>query len=148
MLSFLYILKWKKKIEKDSVDFWHRKMTLKVRIVMFFTLQKHNFGHTKNHKWRVGCRHDFTKLNFGNCSFIIRWDIVSEIKHAKFCLLFLFVKFCWNSEIGWNLTSPLKKCPLNVVWMTWNFLTFHEILNQIDAENFRFLSWQTKKFYS
>ena len=34
------------------------------------------------------------------------------------------------------------------VWMSWNFARFHEIFYQRDAENFTFLSWQTKKFYS
>ena len=28
--------------------------------------------------------------------------------------------------------------------MSWNFVRFHEILNQTDAENFSFLSWKTK----
>ena len=37
---------------------------------------------------------------------------------------------------------------LRVVQMSWNFVRFHEIINQRDAKNFRFLSWQTKKFYS
>ena len=34
---------------------------------------------------------------------------------------------------------------IKVVWMSWNFVRFHKIKNQKDAENFRFLSWQTKK---
>ena len=33
-------------------------------------------------------------------------------------------------------------------WMSWNFVRFHEILFQTDAESFSFLSWKTKKFYT
>ena len=36
---------------------------------------------------------------------------------------------------------------LRVVWMSWNTVWFHEIINQWEAENFRFLSWQTKTLY-
>ena len=35
---------------------------------------------------------------------------------------------------------------LMVVWLTWNFVRFHEILFQTDSERFRLLSWK-KKFY-
>ena len=34
------------------------------------------------------------------------------------------------------------------VWLSWNFVRFHEIHFQTDAESFSFLSWKTKKFYS
>ena len=34
---------------------------------------------------------------------------------------------------------------MKIVWMSWNFVRFHEILNQTDAENFSCLSWQIKK---
>ena len=36
-------------------------------------------------------------------------------------------------------------CGIKVVRMSWNFVRFHEIINPIDAEDFWFLSWQTKK---
>ena len=32
--------------------------------------------------------------------------------------------------------------------MSWDFVRFHEILFQRDAESFSFVSWKTKKFYS
>ena len=35
-----------------------------------------------------------------------------------------------------------------ISWMIWNFVRFHEIHFQTDAESFSFLSWKTKKFYS
>ena len=40
---------------------------------------------------------------------------------------------------------------LSVVWLSWNFVRFHEILFhscffKSDDENFSFLSWKTKKF--
>ena len=37
---------------------------------------------------------------------------------------------------------------LSSAYINWNFVRFHEIINQRDTKNFRFLSWQTKKFYS
>ena len=37
---------------------------------------------------------------------------------------------------------------VKVIWMSWNFFRFHKITNQRDAENFKFLCWQTKKFHS
>ena len=37
---------------------------------------------------------------------------------------------------------------IKIVWMSWNFGRFHEIIFQADAESFSFLSWKTKKFYS
>jgi hypothetical protein len=37
---------------------------------------------------------------------------------------------------------------LLVVRLSWNFVRFHEILFQTDAEDFSFLSWKRKRFYS
>ena len=37
---------------------------------------------------------------------------------------------------------------VSVVWLSWDFVRFHKILFQTDAESFSFLSWKTKKFYS
>ena len=37
---------------------------------------------------------------------------------------------------------------LSVVWLSWNFVRFHEILFQTDAQSFSFLTWKIKKFYS
>ena len=57
--------------------------------------------------------------------------------------------------ISWNLTKLqliqliqfLFSFCLSVVWLSWNFVRFHEIIFQTDAENFSILSWKTKKFY-
>ena len=48
MLSFYWYSSMKKKIEKDSVNFWHRKVTLKVRIVLFCDHQSYNNRKTKH----------------------------------------------------------------------------------------------------
>ena len=37
---------------------------------------------------------------------------------------------------------------VSLVRMNWNFARLDEILNQTADENFSFLSWKTKKFYS
>ena len=37
---------------------------------------------------------------------------------------------------------------LFVVWLSWNFVRFHKILFQTDAESFSSLSWKTKTKYS
>ena len=73
---------------------------------------------------------------------------------------FLFVKIeRWNfqhlfDETLQNFTSFIQTFRRyfcmegKIVWMSWNFVRFHEIINHRDAKNFRFLSWQTKFFYS
>ena len=38
MVSLFWILQWKKNL-KDSADFWHTKMTLKIRIALCLTLK-------------------------------------------------------------------------------------------------------------
>ena len=68
---------------------------------------------------------------------------------------FLFFKIeSWNfqhlfeNRISWNLNSfrqLLFSFFLLVVWLSWNFVRFLEILFQTDAESFSFLSWKTKK---
>ena len=50
-----------------------------------------------------------------------------------------------QAYITWELPN---KTFLFVKIYRWNFVRFHEILNHEDTENFSFLSWQTKKFYS
>ena len=76
---------------------------------------------------------------------------------------FFFKKESWNfqhlfekefRESSQNFNSIrqwIEKKEIKIVWITWmswNFVRFHEILFQTDAENFSFLSWKTKKFYS
>ena len=76
---------------------------------------------------------------------------------------FLFFKIeSWNfqhlfekefRETSQNFNSirqVIEKIEMTIVWMSWmswNFVRFHEILFQTDAESFSFLSWKTKKFY-
>ena len=50
MVSFFVFFN-EKKIEKDSVDFWHRKMTLKVRIVLFSTFNSKTTERPKIFLW-------------------------------------------------------------------------------------------------
>ena len=50
-----------------------------------------------------------------------------------------------------SIRQPIEKMKITIVWMSWmswNFVRFHEILFQTDAESFSFLSWKSKKFYS
>ena len=54
-------------------------------------------------------------------------------------------------KISTQSDNRLKKWKLTIVWiswMSWNFVRFHEIQFQKDAERFSFLSWKTKQFYS
>ena len=87
------------------------------------------------------------------CWFEKRTDLVHFIPFFR-NKTFLFVKVeklkfsatLWF-RISWNLTKfqllwtvfipPWIKCPLRVVWMTWNSEKFHKILNQTDAESFK-----------
>ena len=50
-----------------------------------------------------------------------------------------------------SIRQPIEKMEIQIIWMSWmswNFVRFHEIQFQIDAESFSFLSWKTKMFYS
>ena len=75
---------------------------------------------------------------------------------------FLFFKIgSWNfqhlfknefRETSQNFNSirqPREKMLITIVWMSWmswNFVRFHKIYFQTDAESFSFLSWKTKSF--
>ena len=65
---------------------------------------------------------------------------------------FLFVKIViWNFQQLFHiyfLLPPIEKCCLNVCLNEPKFWSFHKIFDQTDAENFSFLSWKTKTFYS
>ena len=54
----------------------------------------------------------------------------------------------WN-WISWNLIK-IQLIPLiqTIIWLSWNFVRFHDFFFQTDSESFSFLSWKTKKFYS
>ena len=72
----------------------------------------------------------------------------------------LFKDYGLNHICSWNKTffvSQYKKLKLSalfrqflfpfflfVVWLSWNFVRFHGILFQIDADTFIFLSWKNK----
>ena len=59
----------------------------------------------------------------------------------------LFEKeFCETSQNFNSFRQLLFSFFLSVVWLTWNFVRFHEILLQRDGESFSFLSWKTKSF--
>mgnify|MGYP001423040879 CR=1 FL=1 len=51
MLSFLIFFNEKKKVEKDLVDFGHRKMTLKVRILLYSTFDSKTTGRPEIFIW-------------------------------------------------------------------------------------------------
>ena len=72
---------------------------------------------------------------------------------------FLFFKIeSWNfqhlfekefHETSQNFNSirqRIQNMEVEIVWMSWNFVRFHEILFQTDAENFSFLYWKQKSF--
>ena len=64
----------------------------------------------------------------------------------------LFEKeFCETSQNFNSIRQRIEKVEIKIVWMSWmswNFVRFHEIPIQTDAETFSFLSWKTKRFYS
>ena len=70
------------------------------------------------------------------------------------CNTFLFFKIerwkfqhLFKSDFN-SIRQPKERMKITIFWMSWNFVRFHEILFQTDAESFSFLSWKTKKFYS
>ena len=72
-------------------------------------------------------------------------NLKSEI--FSISLISYFVKPHKISAHSDNFYSLKKNVIWMFVWMSWNLARFYEILNQTDAKNFSFLSWQTKKFY-
>ena len=94
----------------------------------------------------------------------ICWNSLSLLETMSSNKTFLFFKIeSWNfhhlfekefCEISQNFNSfsSFKQFSfpffLSVVWLSWNFVRFHEILFHTIAESFSFLSWKTKKFYS
>ena len=67
-----------------------------------------------------------------------------------------FQHWCKNEfrETTQNFNSIrqwIEKMKIKIVWMSWmswNFVTFHEINFQTDTESFSLLSWKTKKLYA
>ena len=81
--SFFYILQWQKN-QKDSVNFWHRKMTLKVRIV-------------KSQKYFYGCFHSFHR----SCLFTSKLSCLQKNNFGHTKLQVLQYKFHSNHGVFW-----------------------------------------------
>ena len=94
---------------------------------------------------------------FQNYKFEFSW-ILWPTNRSLVCLFFLQYILSKKIYYGiWWLKKELSMAHFNffrnktflfVKIESWNFVRFNEIINQRDAKNVRFLSWQTKKFYS
>ena len=83
-----------------------------------------------------GLNHTFLGLNLFLFFKIISWNL----KH-------LFEKEF--REISQNFNSirqRIQKMEIEIVWMSWNFVRFHKILFQTDAESFSFYLEKQKSF--
>ena len=90
--------------------------------------------------------HGTLHIFFRNKSFL--FVKIESCEIFSICLIEDFVKPCKISAHSDKHSDDIFLWGIRVVQMNWNFVRFHEIINQRDAEHFRFLSWQTKKFYS
>jgi hypothetical protein len=95
--------------------------------------------------WRKKKEERYTSIFYRNKTFLF-----VEIESWNFQQLFNF-EF---RETLQNFSSFRQHLDDIYLWVirgvriSWNFVKFHEMINQRDAENFSFLSLQTKKFYS
>ena len=92
----------------------------------------------------------FRDYSLNNIFFRNKTVLVFKIESCNF--QHLFEKEFRETSQNFNSFSSFRQFLfsffLSVVWLSWNFVRFHEILFQTDAESFSFLSWKTKKFYS
>ena len=87
----------------------------------------------------------YTSFFFRNKTFLF---VKIEAEIFSICLILNFMKTRKISAHSDIHSDDILLWGIQVFRMSWKFVRFHEITNQRDAENFRFLSWQTKKFYS
>ena len=94
MCSLIDILQWKKKIQKDSDDFWHRKLTLKIKFWYFLTAP--HYSNFKNlvisfeYSW-------FLAKNLSN--FVsLSWKLHNRKCHSYHISLHLVCAFCTLSQ--------------------------------------------------
>ena len=77
-------------------------------------------------------------------------DFFFKIESWNFQDLFE-IKFHETSQNVNSIRQLIEKMKITIVWMiwmSWNFVRFHEILFQTDTESLSCLSWKTKYFLS
>ena len=90
--------------------------------------------------------HDYSlETKITKCGDLLYSCYIHGTLHIFYEQNFLFVKIVsWNIQYI-SVWFRIFLCGIKVVQMSWNFVRFQKIINPIDAEDFWFLSWQTKK---
>ena len=110
----------------------------------------------QNHHWKLGQQAPsvgtiylglFRDYDLDHIFSGLKLSLFSKIESWNFQYLFE-KEFCETSQNFNSIRQLIEKVKIKIVWMSLNFVRFHEIHFQTDAESFSFLSWKTKKFYS
>ena len=148
MCSLIDILQWKKKIQKDSDDCWHRKLTLKVKFWYFLTAPHYsnfqNFVISFEYSW-------FLAKNLSN--FVsLHWKLHNRECHTQHswyltchCLICTRLKSdtfeIYKRYFEWLCGKPLpfiySKRPV--------FITVFPRI--VSVENILFWQWKMWKFH-
>ena len=143
----------------------HRSMSLSVLVCCLCRLVDRN-----NHRWRFGTFKSLTDATYflARQAQNLHWNL-RQLTPSFGSTLAVWLEKCfflgikpfvfqgrelklsvsvWN-WISWNLIK-IQLIPLiqTIIWLSWNFVRFHDFFFQTDSESFSFLSWKTKKFYS
>ena len=131
----------RKQMSWALVNFYQFHIRIKNRYVMFGAVP-YILGELRDNTASVGWR---TILGTWYTSYFFRNKIFLFVKIKSWNFQHLFdLRF---RETFQNFSSFIQTWGVKVVWISWNFVRFHEMIIQRDAENFRFLSWQTKKSF-
>ena len=112
------LLNWyssmKKKIQKDSDDFWHRKLTLKVKFWRFLTARHQS--KTQNSIISFGYVDSYAKI----CLILYppTWKLHNPYYHSPYCI-YLRIQYPWtsNNPRFFVLMNGFKDQFLNLFWM-------------------------------
>ena len=107
-----------RRVKRKCGIFWLKKQLSMVHVTLQIFFRNKTFLFVKIESW-----------NFQQLFDIQFWETLQNFSSFR-------LRFRWH--FLWVIRA---------VWMSWNFVRFHEITNQRDAENLRFLSWQTKKYF-
>ena len=137
-------------------DFWYSGSVFKPRSCKpLFPFERQE---NQNRRWKLGQQSAncwnylglFRDYDFDHILFKIKTFLFYKIENWNFQHLFE-KEFRETSQNFNSIRQPIEKMKITIVWiswMSWNFVRFHKIFFQTDAESFSFLSWKTKKFYS
>ena len=133
MCSWFNILQWKK-IWKDSDDFWHRKLTLKVRILLILPTFTQVILRLKNFllRWllvlgqKKGLVHSMARANQNKSV----WLVTNTTTASKYIPRRTRISINWNPPFQTSLHKIFKNCSL---WRGESTFVYGEFCLQISV---------------